>query len=90
MNQDKEHTCDWVVLKAPKMMQCIKCALTASIDTIIAKTAQKAAQDEKVKLLSRQLFARELRKSAHDAAYALLIQMGKQPAPAASTQELAL
>lgn len=63
------HTHKWSVLAAPDKLQCAKCDTVSTIDTLLANTATDAARDAKITLLSDQLFARELKKPAHDAAY---------------------
>lgn len=50
------------------------CNTIVSISDLIANTEQEVAIKTKTKILSRQLFAKELKKAAHDRAYAWIRQ----------------
>lgn len=74
-----DHTHSWQVFPDPNKMryflQCTdpKCNTLITINDLIANERQDAANEAKVKLLNEQLFKRELKKPAHDAAYAWVI-----------------
>jgi hypothetical protein len=70
-----DHTHDWRVHSEPDKLRCIRrgCNTVSPIDIAIANAEATAAHQMKVTILNNQLFKRELKKPAHDAAYAWLI-----------------
>ena len=76
----KEHTHSWVILKGTQNLPCTKkdCNTVSDLMTVLQKTAKAAATAGKLELLVEQLRKRELKKAAHDAAYALVLS-SQQP-----------
>lgn len=64
-----DHIHSWTILAAPDKLQCRKCDTVSTIATLLSNTAADAAKATKLHILSKQLFAGELKKPAHDAAY---------------------
>jgi hypothetical protein len=62
-----DHYHNWQPLGNNKV-SC-KCDVVTDIETLLHNTKKKAVQDTKIQLLSDQLYKRELKKQAHDAAY---------------------
>ena len=61
---------NWVGMTDGKRLACHNCHTVTEIRVLIDNTATAAAHKAKINLLSKQLYARELKKDAHDAAYA--------------------
>ena len=68
---------------------CNSCNTVTPIDILLENTEKAARKSERIKVLSDQLFARELKKDAHDKAYAWIMQnTGSAPAMAGGRQEM--
>lgn len=65
----KPHICSWEPIGDSRLV-CHGCNLVTSISVLLQKARVEAAQQAKIKLLSDQLFGRELKKDAHDKYYA--------------------
>lgn len=68
--ESKEHKCNWSMIPGTNRLICNKCNVVSDIDTLLANATASAYKKAQVDLLSRQLYARDLKKSARDKAYA--------------------
>ena len=68
----EEHRHKWEVFKGTNKLICHLngCETVSAIDVLLANTVADTRRQTKIDVLSSQLFARELKKDAHDAAYA--------------------
>lgn len=70
---------------------CGGCNTVSDIPTMLKNVAAEAAKEARIKLLSTQLYARELKKAAHDKYYQEVIRDSKNPiAKAIDAQETLL
>jgi hypothetical protein len=62
----------WTVMHTGTRLICAipRCDTISDLDTVIANTRADAARTEKINILSKQLFAGDLKKKARDDAYA--------------------
>jgi hypothetical protein len=83
-----EHTHKWEVLKGSNKLICNLngCETVTEIHVLLANTVIETKKATKHELLSAQLFARELRKDARDAAYSWVMANG----PETNKQEILL
>lgn len=51
------------------MLICQGCNTVTKISVLVDNTAAKARKEEQLDILTRQLYARQLKKTAHDKAY---------------------
>ena len=75
------HIHKWEVFKCPDKLSCSRdnCRVVTDINTLLRNTEDKAAHESRVKLLSDQLFRGQLKKKAHDEAYAWLMFNNSEP-----------
>lgn len=78
----KDHYHSWECLRDTKVI-CNGCNTVTELKTLVANTELAAKKEAKVQLLSSQLYAQELRKPAHDKAYAWVRQNNPDALPAA-------
>lgn len=71
--QQTKHAHKWQGLNVDKLI-CHGCDTVSEISDVLANVASEAAHQSKISTLSAQLFARELRKDAHDKYYAWVRQ----------------
>ncbi len=62
------HIHNWKPTGINRVM-CSGCNTVSDISTMLKNVAAEAAKEARVKLLSSQLYARELKKAAHDKYY---------------------
>lgn len=68
-----DHRCSWDPIGGNKVV-CHGCNTVSDITTLLANAKATAAQQAKIDLLAKQLFARELKKDAHERYYAWIVQ----------------
>lgn len=69
-----DHSHRWEGMADGKRLACHGCHTVTTIKDLLANTAAAAAHNAKIQLLSKQLYAKDLKKEAHDAAYAWVRQ----------------
>lgn len=73
-----EHYCSWSPIGVNRVI-CHGCNTVNDIPTMLKNVSAEAAKEARVKLLSTQLYARELKKAAHDKYYQEVIRETKSP-----------
>lgn len=62
------HRCAWTPLTGNRVV-CNGCKTVSDIPTLLQNAEKAAAKEAKISLLSQQLFARDLKKEAHERYY---------------------
>jgi hypothetical protein len=70
---DSKHVHKWECLRTDKLI-CHRCNTVAEIDTLITNNRNDAYLKAKVDILSKQLYAGDLKKDAREKAYAWLME----------------
>lgn len=84
------HIHNWKPTGINRVM-CGGCNTVSDISTMLKNVAEEAAKEARLKLLSAQLYARELKKAAHDKYYQEVISESRNPiAKVVDSQELLL
>ena len=78
----KDHYHSWECLRDTKVI-CNGCNTVTELKDLIANTEYEIQKQTKIQVLSAQLFAQELRKPAHDKAYAWVRQNNPDALPVA-------
>lgn len=84
-----EHIHQWATSDKPNILICKNknCKTVADLSTVLHNTSVEAAETAKVELLVAQLYAKDLKKTAHDNAYAYVISKNQPIVVATSQQE---
>lgn len=84
-----EHIHQWVTSDKPNILMCKKkdCNTAADLSTVLYNIAVNAAETARIELYCAQLYAKDLKKSAHDKAYAYVISKNQPITVATSQQE---
>lgn len=70
---DSKHVHKWECLRVDKLI-CHRCNTVAEIDTLITNNRNDAYLKAKVDILSKQLYAGDLKKDAREKTYAWLME----------------